>query len=342
MHPFVTQRKDIGNKYAARAFSVLKVIFCTENKIIMNRARLNRIPASALHNGTPSFRKAIGYNTVPVSRDITPEEFLQKNVLERKPILIKGALKEWKALQWTPEYLKQVAGSQTLSYRTEEGVAQGNFGELIDQIFHSGKPAPYLRNIDLARDLPALAHDIGPLRYCSSNWRNHFLMSRRWPTEVRKNLYEVFISRQNASFPYLHIDYWGMSTFLAQLHGWKEVILFPIEDSKYLYPMAANPLRSSIQDFDDPDYETFPEFRHARQYRVILEPGDLLFNPGWWHTTKTLAPSITMIWAYWNRHEWDDLLNYVRTRRSLKYRLALFPYLRFVGMCNRLWSGSLL
>jgi len=32
-------------------------------------------------------------------------------VLERKPILIKGALKEWKALEWTPEYLKHVAGS---------------------------------------------------------------------------------------------------------------------------------------------------------------------------------------------------------------------------------------
>lgn len=276
-----------------------------------------------------------------VSWDITPEEFLQENVLKRKPILIKGALKEWKALQWTPEYLKKAAGSQTLSYRTEEGVRQGIFGELIDQIFYTDKPAPYLRNIDLARDLPTLARDIGPLRYCSGNWRNHFLMPRHWPPEVRKDLYEVFISRKNGAFPYLHIDYWGMSAFLAQLYGRKEVILFPAEDSPYLYPMATNPLRSSIREFDNPDYETFPEFRHARQYRVVLEPGDLLFNPGWWHTTKTLAPSITVIWAYWNRHEWNDLLSYVRTRKSLKYRVALFPYLRFVGLCNLLWPGPL-
>ena len=126
-----------------------------------------------------------------------------------------------------------------------------------------------------------------------------------------------------------------------QIYGRTEVILFPTEDSKYLYPMAENPLRSSIQDFDNPDYETFPEFRHARQYRVILEPGDLLFNPGWWHTTKTLAPSITMIWAYWNRHEWSDLLNYVRARKSLKYRLAVFPYLQFVGMCNLVSQGPI-
>ena len=303
----------------------------------MNTAYLNTIAANAPDNIPPGFRKAIEPHAIPVSRDITPEEFLQNNVLQRKPILIKGALKEWKALQWTPEYLKQVAGSKTLCYRTEEGVTQGNFGELIDLIFHTDKPAPYLRNIDLGRDLSMLAGDVGPLRYCAGNWRDHFLMPQRWPAEARKGLYEVFISHKNQSFPYLHIDYWGMSAFLAQLYGRKEVILFPVEDSAYLYPMETNPLRSSIQEFDNPDYETFPRFRCARQYRVVLEPGDLLFNPGWWHTTRTLTPSITMIWAYWNQHEWGDLLNYVRSRKNLKYRVALFPYLQFVGMCNQLW-----
>jgi histone arginine demethylase JMJD6 len=282
----------------------------------------------------------VSMNAVPVARDISPETFLHENVLKRQPLLIKGALKEWKALQWTPEYLKQAAGSQILSYRTEEGVKQGNFGELIDRIFYTDKPAPYLRNVDLGRELPTLAHDIEPaLPYCSRNWRDHFLMPRGWPADVRKDLYEVFISRKNESFPYLHIDYWGMSAFMAQLYGRKEVILFPAEDARYLYPTAANPLMSSIRDFDNPDYETFPEFRHARQYRVVLEPGDLLFNPGWWHTTKTLAASVTVIWAYWNRHEWEDLLDHVRARMSRKYRVALLPYLRFVGMCNRLSPG---
>lgn len=307
----------------------------------MNTAYLNRVTANAYAKDTRGFEPETEVNGVLVSRDIAPGEFLRENVLKRKPILIKGALKDWRALQWTPEYLKQAAGSQTLSYRTEQGNQCGNFGELIDLIFHSDKPAPYLRNIDLARDLPTLANDVGPLPYCARNWRNHFLMPGEWPPEVKKNLYEVFISRKNASFPYLHIDYWGMSAFLAQLYGRKEVILFPVEDSKYLYPMSQNPLRSSIQDFDKPDYEAFPEFRHARQHRVVLEPGDLLFNPGWWHTTKTLSPSITMIWAYWNRHEWNDLLNYVGSRNSLKYSVLLLPYLRMLGWCNRLWPGPI-
>jgi len=326
------------NKYAVAAFVLLTKDLLALNAKAMNKAYLKKITGN--DNNTSDLER-IEFNAIPVSWNIAPEEFLQENVLKRKPILIKGALTAWEALRWTPEYLKQAAGSQTLSYRTEEGVKQGNFGELIDLIFHTRNPAPYLRNIDLMRDLPTLAHDIGPLRYCSQNWRNHFLMPPHWPAEVRKDLYEVFISRENASFPYLHIDYWGMSAFLAQLHGRKEVILFPVEDSKYLYPTAANPLISSIREFDNPDYEAFPEFRHARQYRTVLEPGDLLFNPGWWHTTKTLAPSITMIWAYWNRHEWEDMLNYVRARNSMKYRIAVYPYLQFIGMCNRLWPGPL-
>jgi hypothetical protein len=284
---------------------------------------------------------SVARNDVPVSRDIAPEAFLRENVLKRRPILIKGALNEWKALQWTPDYLKQMAGSQMLSYRTENGVTQGKFGELLDRIFHTDEPAPYLRNVDLDRELPMLAQDIRPLpAYCSGNWRDHRLMPRRWPAEVRKDLFEVFISRTSETFPYLHIDYWGMSAFMAQLYGRKEVILFPAEDARYLYPTAKNPLISSIREFDDPDYDTYPELRHARQYRVVLEPGDLLFNPGWWHTTKTLAPSITVIWAYWNRYEWHDLLNHVRTRVSRKYRAAMLPYLHFVGLCNRLAPGA--
>jgi histone arginine demethylase JMJD6 len=278
-----------------------------------------------------------GFHTVPVLENVAPEVFLQEYVLQRKPVVIKGALHRWQALKWTPEYLKQVAGSQELRYRTEEGHKEGNFGELIERIFHTDEPAPYLRNVDVRQQLPALARDLEPrLPYCSRNWRDHFLMLPWWPGEVRKDLYEVFISRTNETFPYLHIDYWGMSAFVAQLYGRKEFILFPAEDARYLYPTPTNSLISSINNFDTPDYETFPESRHARQYRVILEPGDLMFNPRWWHTTKTLDASITVIWAYWNRHEWDDLIDHVRTRMSRKYSLVLLPYLQFVGLCNRL------
>src|SRR5262245_55206884 len=134
---------------------------------------------------------------VPVRQDLSTEEFLHEHVLKLQPVVIQGALDRWKALQWTAEYLKQAAGSQVLSYRTEQGVESGRCAELLDLLFfQSDRPAPYLRNIDLMRQLPALARDIEPLPdYAADNWRSHFLMPRRWPAEVRKDLYELFISR---------------------------------------------------------------------------------------------------------------------------------------------------
>jgi histone arginine demethylase JMJD6 len=279
-----------------------------------------------------------GFHAVPVRSGLSKAEFLREHVRKQQPVVIQGALQQWKALQWTPEYLRQAAPSQVLHYRTEQGVQSGRWDDLIDRIFGGDGAAPYLRNIDLRASLPALAGDVEPLpEYSAGNWRSHFLMPRRWPAEVRKDLYELFVSRTATAFPYLHMDYWGMSAFFAQLVGEKEVILFPREDAPYLYA-TDDPLVSSIKDFDQPDYGRFPKFRLARQYRVTLRPGDLLYNPRWWHTTRTLKTSITLIWAYWNKHEWDDLLHYVRTRVGRRWRLALVPYLRLVGLCNQLAS----
>jgi hypothetical protein len=44
---------------------------------------------------------------------------------------------------------------------------------------------------------------------------------------------------------------------------------------------------------------------------------------------------MTLIWAYWNRHEWRNLVAEVRGLGGAKGRLAVVPYLQFVGMCNR-------
>jgi hypothetical protein len=277
------------------------------------------------------------FHTVPVRSGLSSDDFLREHVLARQPVVLQGALDDWPAMRWTPASLKQAAPDEVLHYRTEEGVKSGRWADLVDLIFESDQPAPYLRNIDLATQLPALFRDIQPLpKYSADNWRSHFLMPRRWPGEVRKDLCELFVSRTGTRFPYLHMDYWGMSAFFAQTMGEKEIILFPSEDAPYLYPTPKDPLISSIDDFDQPDPDRFPEFEHARQFRVTLRAGDLLYNPRWWHTTRTLSPSITLIWAYWNRHEWDDLLHYVRTRVGRRWRFGIVPYLRLVGLCNLL------
>jgi hypothetical protein len=273
----------------------------------------------------------MSFHAVPVKANLSTEEFLHEHVLARQPVVIKGALTLWNAMRWTPEYLKSRVGARPVSYRTEDTPATGPFGELVDRIFRGDPTAPYLRNINLAEQLPELVEDIMPEPvYSQNNWRSHPLMPSQWPPAVKKGAYELFVSRAAAAFPYLHIDYWGMSAFLAQICGEKEVILFPPDDAPNLYPSARDPLVSEITDFDS---DRYPRLQAARQHRITIGAGDLLYNPAWWHTTRTTQTSITVIWAYWNRHEWTRLLAQVRTV-GLRGRM-LAPYLRFVGMCNR-------
>ncbi len=277
------------------------------------------------------------FHPVPVKADLSKEEFLHQHVLARQPVVIKGAIESWDALNWTPAYLNAKVGARQVQYRTEGQPQSGAFGELVDRIFNgssSTAPAPYLRNINLAEQLPELLDDITPEPvYSLNNWRSHFLMPSKWPVAVKKHAYELFVSQAAASFPYLHIDYWGMSGFFAQICGEKEVILFPPEDAPNLYPSATDRLVSEIQDFDNPDYDRYPKLKAARQHRVTIGAGDLLYNPGWWHTTRTTQSAITLIWAYWNRHEWPHLLEEVRRAGGIRARL-LGPYLQFVGVCN--------
>lgn len=275
------------------------------------------------------------FHTVPIKANLSNEEFLHEHVLESKPVVIKGALTTWNALKWTPDYLKAKVGTRPVSYRTEAGPQTAPLGALVDSIFNGAADAPYLRNINIAEQLPELLEDIRPEPiYSRDNWRSHALMPSQWPVAVKKNAYELFVSRAAASFPYLHIDYWGMSGFFAQLRGEKEVILFPPDDAPNLYPTAKDPLVSEITNFDDLDGHRYPKLRQARQHRVTIGPGDLLYNPAWWHTTRTTQTAITLIWAYWNRHEWAHLLAAVRAV-GLRGRLLLAPYLTFVGLCNR-------
>jgi histone arginine demethylase JMJD6 len=275
----------------------------------------------------------MAFHTVPVVADLSNSEFLRHHVLARQPVVIKGALSTWNALRWDAAYLKARAGRRRIRYRTEDAPRIGTFAELVDRIFDGEPNAPYLRNVDLAEQLPELVDDVSPQPvYSRDNLRSRASMPNRWPEAVKKGAYELFVSPASASFPYLHIDYWGMSAFFAQIAGEKQVILFPPDDAPHLYPTAADPLVSQIVDFDD--LCRYPKLQCARQYRVTIGPGDLLYNPGWWHTTQTTRTAITVIWAYWNRHEWANLVAAVRAAGGMRGRL-LAPYLELVGMWNR-------
>ena len=98
-----------------------------------------------------------------------------------------------------------------------------------------------------------------------------------------------------------------MDGLICQVHGCKEFLLYHPDDTPYLYPQEDNPLLSRVDPYEN-DIGRWPRFISATPIVVNLQPGDILFNPGYWHSTKTLSTSITVISSFWHRYNWQALI----------------------------------
>lgn len=83
----------------------------------------------------------------------------------------------------------------------------------------------------------------------------------------------------------LHRDL--VDNFLYQVKGSKRITLYAPSETPCLYPLVigGNPFyEPSKVDPEQPDYETYPEARHARSVMCDLHAGEMLYLPaGWWH-----------------------------------------------------------
>jgi len=237
------------------------------------------------------------------------ENYLRKN----KPVILTGVASKWKAFEnWTPEYLKEVAGDALVTVHYNES---GNFhrwyldhekrvdkkmkfSELIDVLTESDEGAKYymtehelsavseklVQEVDFSDYLPAVLGFFEPL---------------------------LFLGR-NTCMP---MHYHGTTeTMLCQLHGEKKITLFSPEQHALLYPRAwyaKSPLFSEIDGrkvhAGDKQLDEFPKFANAKPMEFQLHPGEILFIPlQWWHLTSVTGyqVSVTHFWkadlGVWN------------------------------------------
>lgn len=288
-----------------------------------------------MSKATLSHSQATTDSTVVVDRrkNLSRLEFLHQYQIPRKPVVLTDATRNWGALNWTPDSLCQRIGDKQVLVRGTD--THFRFDELTRLVKASTpeNPAPYGRNLNIQRDLPELIADVQPrLKYATPDWKSTRLLPKDWL--FQNGLEEMFYGGCGNVFPVLHIDYWGMDGFVSQIYGEKEFILFDPKDTPYLYQPENEPLSTQIEDLDNPDLERFPLYKKANMIRVMLQPGDTLYNPGWWHTTKMHEISITVITATWNPSNWGTLINEIRRNwgeeRPLKAQV-MANYLAVVG-----------
>lgn len=233
---------------------------------------------------------------------VRKEEFGRKHLEQCRPIIITDALADWNALSiWSPDYLASVLKDKQVivalskedkfNYNPLQSQSQVDdasqfdsdvieFDKLVSQVCNSESLSEhyYVMQKSIPNEFPELLPDI---------------QVPEW-IETDNPLINLWFGTADNVTP-LHYD--RFNNFFAQVYGRKRMTLFdPMQtELLYPYPIEAEMSHVSFVDIEEPDFESYPEFRKATPLECVLKPGELLFLPAfWWHQVRSLEVAISV------------------------------------------------
>ncbi len=225
---------------------------------------------------------------VATERDLSLSEFRDKYQSKNIPVVLKGAASNWECVRkWDLDFLKKSYGDDAVSVLYPKGLSltddnqdleESTLGEFIESIQNGGKK--YLRFHPFLMEHPELLEDL------DLNW------IRKIQTRgVLRPEYQIFVGPQGSHTP-VHCAM--PCNLFVQVHGTKRWMLFEPNDFPLLKPNLSG--LSYYETDVDPlnvDTEEYPLFPYAHAQEVILEPGDIFWNPPYmWHCVTNDTPTI--------------------------------------------------
>jgi len=280
---------------------------------------------------------------IPATRPPSRTDFTRYIQQPAHPLLVKGAMDGWPAMQtWSLEFFASefadfpvtayapqfsafaICGVETTvaSYvaylrhpadATIEGTWVAGDADLLKRsalTLYAGNfnPAhPKFGNRALVfRHVPELPPFI-------DSWMDRLDPEFRDACECRQAHDYVYLSAPGGVTP-LHQDFWATHTFLAQIAGRKEAILFSPDFIEELYRDSTGDVRKMMAD---------PSYDAVAGWRVELTPGDMLIIPSrWLHYVETIETSITYSAAWIDGSNWDAYVRGATEALSREARAA--------------------
>jgi hypothetical protein len=126
----------------------------------------------------------------------------------------------------------------------------------------------------------------------------------------------------------MHYDYMGLHAYINQLYGEKEFTVIPPDQTPFVYQDPNNPWVSLIDNQHDPDLEKFPLWKNVTPLKFVVGPGETMFIPnGWWHTARSVTPTISVALDVLNASNWGRFVNEVdimmSRQKPLKAKVAV-------------------
>jgi hypothetical protein len=146
---------------------------------------------------------------------------------------------------------------------------------------------------------------------------------------------KLLIGGPGGKFPFMHFDSDNANALITEIYGDKAFILYPPEETKYLYPKPDVVNVSQIEDLAKPDLEKFPLFAKATPYYAVLHPGEtILIPPRWWHAARVVTTSISVCTNMLDSSNWPGFVSWLcrpHPGRKLHVRAAAWVYLTLLG-----------
>ena len=235
--------------------------------------------------------------SIDIVDDITKEEFFEKYLKPRKPVVIKNMARKWPAYQkWTMEYIKEVVGDVTVPLYDS---AKADPAAPINAPTTEMKFADY---IDLIQreptDLRIFFFD--PIKHAPKILNDYIS-----PKELMGGFLDKYPSMffgGKGSVTFLHYDIDMAHIFHTHFNGRKHVLLFDYKWKERLYQIPYATYALEDFDIENPDFEKFPALDGIEVIECFLEHGDTLFMPtGWWHWMKYLDGSFSISLRAWDK-----------------------------------------
>ncbi len=232
--------------------------------------------------------KMIEIHDGPVPKEV----FFGNYVKNGKPVLMKGALRSWKASKdWDLGYFKNLDYAKKLKVKygnvdagKTKTVSMGEYVEMLEEherSKQSGSLPPYLHDVAIFHVYPELINDVAPF---SEDYFSSFYKDRWW------SYVQFFMSIKGHVTP-LHFDTLMTNNTFYQIKGTKRFTLISWEQRENCYMKGwrwaeVNPAK--------PDLDKFKKFSSVSPITVDVEEGDILFMPcGTLHYVETLSYSIS-------------------------------------------------
>ena len=261
---------------------------------------------------------------IPRVSTISKDDFIKNYLKPQRPVVIEKLTQDWPAYKkWNLEYIKQVAGDKTVPLyddrpvKHDEGFNQAHaemkMSEYVDLL--NKKPTNFrIFLYNIMSEVPALQTDF---KFPKLGMR------------LIKGLPMMFFGGTDSKvFMHFDIDFTNILHF--HFHGKKRCVIFPPDQSPYLYRVPHSLIAREDIDFSNPDFKKWPALKQAQGFVCELNHGEMLYMPeGYWHYMHYLTPGFSI-----------SLRSYPRKIKNLSKALYNLLFMRHYDNLMRKRKGQ--